>query len=116
MELNGFWPVFLAGSFGGALAELVKWYGMRESEHFPTYARSARYWVITAIMVICGGLLATMYGTRTMMATLCVNIGASAPLIVVSLVRTVPVPPREPTRGAVRKASKSLTVDFLAGR
>jgi len=116
MELNGFWPVFLAGCFGGALAEFVKWYGMRESENFPTYARSARYWVLTAIMVICGGLLATVYGTRIVTATLSVNIGASAPLIVASLVRTMPVPPREPTRGAARKASQSLIADFLAGR
>src|SRR5437016_3746612 len=112
MELSGFWPVFLAGCFGGALGELVKWYGMRESENLPAYARKAHYWVITAVMAMCGGLLATLYGTRSVTAMLGVNIGASAPLIVASLARAIPVPTGEPTRGAARNISRSSVANF----
>ena len=116
MELNGFWPLFLAGCFGGALAELVKWFGLRESVNLPTYVRSGLYWVITALMVVCGGVLATLYGTQRVTAILGVNIGASAPLIMASLARTVPVPAGERTRGVPRQTSWSLLANFLSSR
>ena len=116
MELVGFWSLFLAGCFGGAVAELLKWFGMREREKLPTYARSALYWVVTALMVVCGGVLATLYGTQHVSAILAVNIGASAPLIVASLARTVAVPAGEPTRGARRSTSWSLIANVLSGR
>jgi hypothetical protein len=115
MQLSGFWPVFLVGCFGGALAELIKWYSMRESDNLPRYAKLLRYWLITAGIVICGGVLATLYGTTRVNALLAVNIGASAPLIISSLARTLPS--TETTRGgeASRLHMRPSILNFLAG-
>jgi len=116
MQLCGFFPVFLVGCFGGFLAELIKWYGMRESDNLPKYARSLRYWLITVAIIICGGMLATLYGTTHVSALLAVNIGASAPLVISSLARTLPT--TETTRGvdASRLRMRPSILNFLAGR
>lgn len=116
MELSGFWPVFLAGSFGGALAELAKWYGMRENKNMPTYVRSVVYWATTAAMVLCGGLMASLYGFQRVTAVLAMNVGASAPLIIASFAKATPVTSGEPRRGVQRQPAWRLVADILAGR
>ena len=75
------------GLLGGAAAESVKWYGVREDLYkgMPDYAKSWGYWVITLIMVVFGGVLVLAYqhseGVKLNLL-LAFNIGASAPLII----------------------------------
>lgn len=112
MELNGFLPIFLTGCFGGLMAESIKWYGLRENRNWPRYARTARYWIITAVMIGGGGVLACLYGVEAVNALLAVNIGASAPLIISSLATTIPAASR--TRGL--EFEKPSILDVLTGR
>jgi heme A synthase len=112
MELNGFWQIFLVGSFGGILAESIKWYSLRENPRLPRYARSPRYWVITILMVLAGGILACLYGVKAINAILAANVGASAPLIISSLATAVP--PASRTRGSDMQEPSLL--EFLTGR
>lgn len=112
MELNGFLQIFMAGCFGGLMAELLKWYGVRGNRRWPRYARTVRYWIITAIMIGGGGVLACLYGIKAVNAILAVNVGASAPLIVSSLAMTAPATSR--TRGL--ESEKPSVLDVLTGR
>ncbi|WP_321480589.1 hypothetical protein [uncultured Bacteroides sp.] len=89
---NTFLSVFLCGTFGGFLSELLKWYRIRESKELPFYAKSTVYWVITVLIILSGGLLATLYGTKDVSPILALNIGISAPLIIQNLSKLAPVP------------------------
>ena len=91
MEVDGFLLVFLIGCFGGVVVELYKWWQLRES--FPTYVASWFYWGVTVAMILVGGVVAALYGTKDVNAILAVNIGASAPAIIRTLATTVPNPP-----------------------
>jgi hypothetical protein len=112
MELNGFWQVFLVGSFGGLLAESVKWYSLRENPRLPRYAKSPHYWTVTMMMVFAGGILACLYGTKAVSGLLAANVGISAPLIISSLATTIPSPSRN--RGA--DLPEPSLLNFLTGR
>jgi len=92
MILNGFWTVFLFGCLGGTLAEIVGWFELRTAkpEDFPDYVKYWYYWFLTILMCIIGGFLATAYGTENVKVILALNIGASAPLILKGLARTIP--------------------------
>jgi hypothetical protein len=90
VEIAGFWPTFAAACFGGVLAELLKWYRLRESPKFPHYVRSPFYWGITTVMVIAGGALALVYGTDAKSAILVVQAGLSAPLLMSALASASP--------------------------
>jgi hypothetical protein len=92
MILNGFWPVFLYGFIGGALAEIVGWFELRTTKpsDFPAYVRYWYYWFLTFIMCAIGGFLATAYGIVEVKVMLALNIGASAPLILKGLARALP--------------------------
>lgn len=89
MTLNGFLPVFLCGAFGGLMGELLKWYRLRELNKLPQYIRSPFYWLITLLIIFCGGILTTLYGTKDVNSILAVNIGLSAPLIIHSLSKSL---------------------------
>ena len=116
MTVTGFWQVFGIGCFGGALAELVRWYGLRESEHLPAYARHPLYWILTAAMVAAGGVLATLYGTVDKTAVLVANIGLSAPLIIKTFASTNPLPPAKGGGPAHPRDAHPPVREFLAGR
>jgi hypothetical protein len=112
MEFNH--SVFVLGIVGGCLAELLKWYQLRESTSFPAYAKSPVYWVISGLMVLVGGALAVIQGVEGSKPLLALNIGISAPLILKGLAAAVPseAQPKGPV-GASRRPS---VLDFLAGR
>jgi hypothetical protein len=120
LEISGFWFVFAAGIFGGFVAEAVRWYKVRESENYPTYLKSPLYWVATLIMIIVGGFLASIYGVNQVNALLAINIGASAPLIITTLVSAAPNK-EKPLIASFEskpksKTKKQLIKDFLSAK
>ena len=74
--------VFGLGALGGTLVELLRWWKIREADRLPTYASKAGYWVITALMICAGGVMATLYGLDLNNAAALINIGASTPAII----------------------------------
>jgi mannitol-specific phosphotransferase system IIBC component len=83
---DGFW----LGVLGGLLAELFSLSKLRyrPKNELPPWITSVWYWVITALLTVSGGVLVGIYlGSGVAMTPLlAVNIGASAPLILQSLV------------------------------
>jgi len=77
--LNGFCPVFFVACFGGLIVELYDFYKKRAKKFV---SPSLPYWIISALMIISGGILTTFYGTENVSALAAVQIGASAPLII----------------------------------
>ncbi len=82
---------FLYGTIGGILAELLGLYKLRTQAPaaFPSYLRSVFYWIITFGMILAGGVLVWIYvkSGLEMKPIIAVNIGASAPLIIGSLMQ-----------------------------
>ena len=87
---DGFW----LGVLGGLLAELfsVSRLRYRARNELPLWITSPWYWIITALLIVSGGVLVSVYlGSGVAMTPLlAVNIGASAPLILQSLVSQAP--------------------------
>ena len=84
------------GVAGGAIAELVQWFGLRYTLHkqLPDWSKSGLYWVVTSLMILAGGGLVYLYtisGT-TLTPLLSFNIGASAPLLLGKLIQQAPPP------------------------
>ena len=81
---------FSWGLFGGFIAEALTWYKDRRN---PTTALPWRkYWFTTVIMIFIGGGLVLMYlrSGAGLNPILCVNIGATAPLIIAALSSITP--------------------------
>lgn len=106
------WIVFGYGVLGGGLAELLKWYQLRESTSTPPYLGSAKYWVLTVLMALAGGLLAAVQNVSNPL--LAINIGISAPLILKALAAVTPVQP--PQAGPDGKPAEPRVIDMVAGR
>ncbi len=127
MTIN--WISFVLGLVGGALAELLKWYQLKESPNLPEYARKPMYWVLTGLMILAGGVLVVVYGVTPSNPLLALNIGLSAPLLLKGLAASVPVrtttapaapagvggpiPSFDPTTS---RATQPSPLNFIAGR
>lgn len=105
------WVVFGYGLLGGGLAELLKWYQLRESPNTPPYLGSTKYWVLTVLMALAGGLLAAVQDISSPL--LAINIGISAPLILKALAAVTPVMPPQAAEG---KPAEPRVIDMVAGR
>ena len=64
MSISGFWTTFLVGCLGGVMGEVLNWYDRRDSPRIGAYLKGARYWITTILMIVVGGILATLYGTE----------------------------------------------------
>lgn len=100
----GPWETILWGAFGAFAAEALVWFGIRHlrPQDYPFWVRSPVYYVIAAVMIAIGGIVALAYARSgtTLNAVLAMQIGASAPLIIRKardLVPPKPEPP-DPTR------------------
>lgn len=81
---------FLWGFCGGVLAELL---GLFKLRHLPpgtrpVWIKSSFYWVITGLMMVAGGVVVIAYlmSGVSLKAIVAVNLGASAPLLIGTLV------------------------------
>lgn len=87
--MNALW-----GLGGGIAAESLQWFHLRKELYkgVPDWARSWGYWIVTVGMAGMGSLLVALYQSSgsDLSPILAFNIGASAPLILASLVRQVP--------------------------
>ena len=93
---DGFW----LGVLGGLFAEIFSLSKLRylPRDARPLWVGSMWYWAITVAMMLSGGALVAIYlgSGVTMTPLLAVNIGASAPLILQSLMSQAP--PLDPSR------------------
>ena len=89
---------FLFGVLGGSFGEVLNPFKLRHQpiNTLPLWIKSMWYWTITVMMVASGGLLVVIYmkSNIPVVPILAVNIGASAPLIIGTLVAQAPsIPP-----------------------
>lgn len=90
---------FLFGFSGGAAAELLKWWNVRDElkqKGLPEWSKSIVYWIVTITMILVGGgmVLVYMWSGAVLNAVLAVHIGASTPLIISGITRETPsIPP-----------------------
>ena len=90
MVIEGAESVFWTGCAGGVAAEVLHWWGLRESPQLPAYAKSVFYWAVTLAMVLAGGVLAWLYFGERAEALVAAHIGLSAPLMLQKLATSVP--------------------------
>jgi hypothetical protein len=85
---------FLFGILGGFLAELLGLFRVRQQrpQDLPSWVRSPFYWVVTILMIAAGGVLVVVYMKSgiDLKPIIAVNVGASAPLIIGTLVAQTP--------------------------
>lgn len=92
------WDGFWLGVLGGIFGELVNLFKLRQQpvNMLPVWIRSPWYWTLTLLMILSGGGLVAIYLQSNFQVApiLAVNIGASAPLILGTLIAQVPaIPP-----------------------
>jgi hypothetical protein len=90
MGISGELNVFLLGCAGGVLAEVMHWWGLRREDKLPRYLTSAFYWIVTGIMVVCGGLVCWIYFGARAEGLVALHIGVSTPLILQKLATSIP--------------------------
>jgi hypothetical protein len=113
MTIN--WTALLFGILGGVLAEVLKWWQLKESPTPPAYLKSGFYWVITGVMALVGGILALAYGVDASKPVLAINVGVSAPMILKGLASVIPV--KSPSGTSYSGIPKGPNVlDMIAGR
>ncbi len=82
------------GLLGGFLAEILGLFKLRQQspKTLPEFLKSGFYWLITVAMLFAGGIIVVVYFKSgiSLNPLLAVNVGASAPLIIGSLVAQTP--------------------------
>jgi len=85
---------FLYGIVGGLFAELLGLFKLRRqaTSDFPQWIKSIFYWIVTLCMIFAGGVLCIIYTKAgiELNPLIALNIGASAPLIIGSIVSHAP--------------------------
>jgi hypothetical protein len=85
---------FMYGVIGGMLSELLGWFKLRQQapNEFPIWLKSYFYWILTTLMILAGGALVVIYlkSNIDLKPIVAVNLGASAPLIIGTLVAQSP--------------------------
>jgi hypothetical protein len=85
---------FAWGVAGGLFAELLGWFKLRHQspDDLPIQMKTIHYWVVTFGLILAGGVLVVAYlrSDVKVNAIMALNIGASAPLILSSLVSQSP--------------------------
>lgn len=104
--------VFFWATFGGMFNELLHWVGLKKEENFPIYFRSYKYWVVSILTILFGGLftVAISESGNALSPLTAVLIGYSAPSIVQKLAREVP-----PVALGVGALNKPSVIKFLGG-
>lgn len=86
---------FLYGMLGGLFAETLRLFRLRHlaPARLPDWLRSWFYWLATLAMITAGGILVVIYleSGISFQPIVAVNIGASAPYVIGSLVEQVPL-------------------------
>lgn len=100
MTLETVWAVFLVGTLGGFALELLHWYALRRRGRLPTYGKSPFYWMVTAGMMVLGGVVAVLYFGSRAEGILVFHVGASAPLLLQKLTTTLAHEPGAKSLGA----------------
>ena len=87
--------LFLYGILGGFFAELAGLFKLRHQarKDLPTWLKSPFYWIITMLMILAGGFMVIIYTKAGIILNplVAVNIGASAPLILGTIIAQAPV-------------------------
>ena len=99
MVVEGGFAVFLVGCAGGVVSEILHWWNLRYKPNFPKYAGTPKYWVLTILMILVGGLIAWLYFGQKAESIVAAHVGLSAPLILQKM--TVSVPDVKGARGAL---------------
>ena len=88
----GTFETLLWGLAGGVFSELLRLYRDRENLEWAPYLRRPQYLIPTVLMILAGALLTLAYARSdfVLKPLLAVNIGASAPLLIGTLVATAP--------------------------
>ena len=88
------WDGFWLGVLGGLFGELLNLFKLRQQpiNLLPVWVKSPWYWTLTLLMIASGGGLVVIYlkSNIPLAPILAVNIGASAPLIMGTLVAQAP--------------------------
>ena len=89
MTLETSTQVFLIGTIGGVILELVHWYALRRNGKWPDYGHDPFYWLVSALMALAGGLLSWLYFGSRAEGIVALHVGLSAPLILQKLSTTI---------------------------
>lgn len=91
LDLTSWWQQSLVGVLGGCACELLHWYSLsRTPGKVQQFSGKLQYWIVTAGMVVLGGVMPLLYLKGTTSAVLCFHLGAATPILLEKLVAAAP--------------------------
>lgn len=107
---------FGLGCAGAFAHESLRWISLRTEDKMPAYWAKIHYWLLTALLVIVGGGLASVLSPISVVQALCFGIAAPA---ILSRIGTLAPAPESLGPGDAAMKSKPSTVtslqEFLRG-